>query len=73
MDYTLEIDFDVFTDKEIKPVLSILYYSSSLCFEDIRMLGSNLILRMEQVGFNLRLKVYLQFSKNEIRWKINII
>ena len=56
MDYTLEIDFDVFTDEEIKTVLSILCHSSSLCFEDIRILGSNLILRMERVGFNLRLK-----------------
>ena len=54
MDYYLEIDFDVFTIVELRSVLKMLYYTSSYCFDDIYLLGENVIKRMDQQNFRLR-------------------
>ncbi len=53
-DYTLEIDFYIFTVGGMKNALKILYNSSSLCYEDIDLLAENVIQRMDGVGFQLR-------------------
>ena len=53
-DYTLEIDYDIFTVEGMKNVLKILYNSSSFCYEDIDLLGENVIQRMDGIGNQLR-------------------
>ena len=54
MDYYLEIDFDVFTIVELRSVLKMLYSASSYCFDDIYLLGENVIKRMDEQSFRLR-------------------
>ena len=58
-DYTLEIDFDIFTVGGMKDVLKILYNSSSFCYEDIDLLAENVIQRMDYVGVQLRDWTYI--------------
>lgn len=54
MDYYLEIDFDVFTIVELRSILKMLYSTSSYCFDDIYLLGENVIKRMDEKNFRLR-------------------
>jgi len=56
MDFTLVIDYNVFTIVEMKSVLKVLYHSSSFCYEDIYLLAKNVIERMEHHGVRLREK-----------------
>ena len=53
-DYTLKIDFDVFTIVELRSVLKMLYYSSSFCYIDICLMGEYIIHKMDDLGFRLR-------------------
>lgn len=54
LDYTLAIDFEVFSANEMKSVVKMLYMSSSFCYDDICLLGENVIERMDRVGMDLR-------------------
>ena len=53
-DYTLKIDYNVFTIVELRSVLKMLYTSSSFCYDDVYFLGENVIERMDRVNVQLR-------------------
>ena len=53
-DYTLTIDFRIFSDEELKDTLEILYRASSECFVDIENLADEVICRMEYHKYSIR-------------------
>ena len=53
-DYTLTIDFRIFSVEELKDTLEILYRASSECFVDIENLADEVICRMEYHKYSIR-------------------
>ena len=60
-DYTLTIDFRIFSDEELKDTLEILYRASSECFVDIENLADEVIRRLEG---NYRYRIRDEENKN---------
>ena len=57
-DYTLKIDFERCSVKELYYILQILYNSSTLCREDIIEMANETIYRINEIGYGLTDKLY---------------
>ena len=62
-DYTLKIDFERCSVKELYYILQILYNSSTLCKGDIIEMANETIYRINEIGYELTNKQYRSFNK----------
>ena len=62
-DYTLKIDFERCSVKELYYILQIMYNSSTLCREDIIEMANETIYRINEIGYELTYKQYRPFNK----------
>ena len=62
-DYTLKIDFERCSVKELYYILQIMYNSSTLCREDIIEMANETIYRINEIGYELTNKQYRPFNK----------
>ena len=53
-DYTLVIEFERFSDKDLQEVIKILYYGSSECYIDLEYLADEVIRRQNECQYDIR-------------------
>ena len=53
-DYTLEIDFEILSDRDLQGILQLLYGGSTECYKDIELLADEVIRRLEECQYSIR-------------------
>tara|TARA_Y100000590_G_scaffold59368_1_gene62986 strand:+ start:441 stop:965 length:525 start_codon:yes stop_codon:yes gene_type:complete len=55
-DYTLEIDFEILSDRDLQGILQLLYGGSTECYKDIELLADEVIRRLDECQYAIREK-----------------
>ena len=61
-DFTLKLDFRKCSVKELDDILTILYKSSTICYEDIVEMADETIYRINMIGYDILSPVYKHFN-----------
>lgn len=62
-DYTLRIEFERCNLKDLQEILKILYNSPEESQKDILELAEHIIVRINDIGYDLKLKIYKKFCE----------
>jgi hypothetical protein len=60
-DYTLRIEFERCNLKDLQEILKILYNSPEESQKDILEMADHIIIRIKEIGYDLKLKIYNRF------------
>ena len=60
-DYTLKIEFEICSVKDLQEILNILYNSPNESHKDILEMTDHIIIRIKDIGYDLKLEIYKGF------------
>lgn len=62
-DYTLKIEFEICSVKDLQEILNILYNSPNESHKDILEMTDHIIIRIKDIGYDLKLEIYKGFCE----------